>query len=137
MLLLDEVISISESSAECAWTVNAQSRWHLADHGVPAWIGIEYMAQCIAVMAGARARALGLPPPLGFLLGTREYRCDIPWFLPGQQFTVQCTELVVDDNGLGAYRCEICSQGQAIALAVLTVYRASDNGEAMLKTASL
>ncbi|MDX1718325.1 MAG: TSUP family transporter, partial [Anderseniella sp.] len=38
---------------------------------IPAYIGIETMAQCIAVHAGARARVRGFGPPLGFLLGTR------------------------------------------------------------------
>ena len=41
------------------------------DGQVPAWVGIEYMAQAIAAWAGCRARAAGKPPQLGFLLGSR------------------------------------------------------------------
>jgi predicted hotdog family 3-hydroxylacyl-ACP dehydratase len=46
--------------------------------GVPAWVGIEYMAQTIGIYSGAHQYAQGLPPRIGFLLGSQSisFNCD-------------------------------------------------------------
>jgi predicted hotdog family 3-hydroxylacyl-ACP dehydratase len=133
MLLLDEVIAVDKLSAQCAWTTPERSPWHLGGSGDPAWIGIECMAQCVAVHAGALARLQGLPPSMGVLLGTRDYQAQQAFFLPGHRYTVHCSELVLDDNGMGAYKCEIHEGATLLAGAVLTVYRAHNKMDAWLE----
>ena len=58
------------------------------------YISIETMAQCIAVHAGARAKIRGEGPPLGFLLGTRHFRCSVSHFELGRRYIAECQELV-------------------------------------------
>src|SRR5204863_4226908 len=75
--------------------------------GVPAWVGIEYMAQTIAAWAGGRARRAGREPAVGFLLGSRRYQAHRPAFACGQTVRI-CTRCeFIGDNGLGQFACRI------------------------------
>jgi predicted hotdog family 3-hydroxylacyl-ACP dehydratase len=120
MLLLDTLVDIGAEFARCEWKTGA-SPFAGADSGIPMYIGIETMAQCIAVHAGARARVRGLGPPLGFLLGTRHFRCSAPHFLPGRNYVVECQELVRDSQGMGSFACSIQLDGECMASANLAV----------------
>ena len=55
MSLLDRVLAVDEEQALAEVDVGPASLFAQAD-GVPAWVGIEYMAQTVAAWAGA-ARA--------------------------------------------------------------------------------
>ena len=68
MLLLDRIVSLNPESAVCEWHVREDDEFLVPGVGVPSYMGIEYMAQCVAVHGGACERALGFPPPQGFLL---------------------------------------------------------------------
>ena len=59
--LLDEVLHWDEDRIETALVVPADGVF-VGPDGLPAWIGIEYMAQAIAAWAGCRARSEGRPP---------------------------------------------------------------------------
>ena len=84
MVLLDQIIASDDVSLTTEVIVRPElplvrdGRW-------PAWIGIELMAQSIAAFAGLKARELGLPPKVGFLLGTRKYDIESPWFYCGEK----------------------------------------------------
>ena len=73
-LLLDQVLRWDEDSIEVALVVPASGLFNQAG-GVPAWIGIEYMAQAIAAWAGCRARRDGRPPQIGF----EAFAVEIAW----------------------------------------------------------
>jgi len=88
---------------------------------VPAYVGIEFMAQCVAVHAGARARVHGLGPPLGFLLGTRHFKAKTKHFELGASYQTTCKELIRDSSGLGSYECNIRFQDGTVAEARLVV----------------
>ncbi|MEN8162261.1 MAG: hypothetical protein ABFS41_19475, partial [Myxococcota bacterium] len=49
-----------------------------ADGGVPAWVGIEYMAQCAAAHGGLLGHARGEAPRPALFVGSRRlaFRCD-------------------------------------------------------------
>lgn len=94
--------------------------------GVGGWVGIEYMAQAIAAWAGLRARAGGGTPKVGFLLGSRRYRCTVARFLPGQTLRVEIRCAYLADNGLGQFDCRITHAAQTVAEAALTVYEPAD-----------
>jgi len=93
------------------------------DAGVPAWAGVEYMAQTIAAHAGVEARARGEPPAIGFLLGTRAYSTSVEKFPNGSKLTVTVEPELVD-GGYTAFRCTI-SIDEVVATAVVTTYRPS------------
>src|SRR5262245_54707734 len=43
--------------------------------GVPAWVGIEYMAQAASAFGGIEQVQRGEAPSIGLLIGARYYRC--------------------------------------------------------------
>ena len=122
MLFLDRLTAIGTAHAECEWEVRADFPLVVPGRGVPAYAGIEYMAQCVAVHSGARASVRGQEPPLGLLLGTRNYECEVPYFEVGGRFTAACEELVRDSQGMGSFACRIEMNGTIIAKANLAVF---------------
>ena len=121
MLLLDQLIDIGPEFILCEWKVLDSNEFIVPGSGVPAYVGVEYMAQCIAVLAGARARVRGLTPPLGFLLGTRHYLAGIQYFNVGETYRVACKELIRDAEGMGSYDCQIMLCDRSVAEGRLTV----------------
>jgi predicted hotdog family 3-hydroxylacyl-ACP dehydratase len=131
MLLLDCLIEPGPERTLCEWHVTDAAAFLVPGRGVPSYIGVEYMAQCIAVHAGARARARGLGPPLGFLLGTRHYSAHVEYFCIGHTYRAACRELIHDENGMGSYECSILLDDDVIAegrLAVLEKERGQKTG---------
>ena len=53
MSLLDDVVRCDDESIEARVRVPADGLFN-GDDGVPAWVGIEYMAQAVAAWSGAR-----------------------------------------------------------------------------------
>ncbi len=121
MLLLDTLLDCSGETTVCEWTVVQDDAFVEAGLGVPAYIGVEFMAQCVAVHAGARARVEGKGPPLGYLLGTRHFNASVSYFEIGETYRASCEELILDGNGLGSYDCKIILGDMCIANARLAV----------------
>lgn len=115
MLLMDRITGLQVDSAACEWCVREDNVFLVPDHGVPAYIGIEYMAQCIAVHGGACARADGFPPPQGLLLGTRHYRSTVPYFIEGETYEVKCRQLAANLDGMASFDCCILKDHEMIA----------------------
>jgi predicted hotdog family 3-hydroxylacyl-ACP dehydratase len=131
MLLLERIVEAGEIQTLCEWRVGDATEFLVPERGVPAYVGIEYMAQCVAVHAGIRSRIKGMGPPLGFLLGTRHFRAQVEYFLPGQTYRASCRELIHDENGIGSYQCGVLLDDDVIAegrLAVLEKERGRETG---------
>lgn len=131
MLLLERIVEADELRTLCEWHVSDAAAFIVPERGVPAYVGIEYMAQCVAVHAGVRSRLKGLGPPLGFLLGTRHFLAQVEYFLPGQTYRASCRELIRDENGMGSYECSVLLDDDVVAegrLAVLEKERGRETG---------
>jgi len=125
MRLIDRVVRWDDESIDVEVDVPAHGMF-VDPEGVPAWVGVEYMAQAIAAWAGCRARAAGRPPSIGFLLGTRRYVASQPWFPSGTTVTVHARCELIGDNGLGMFACRIVAQGEDIATANVSVFEPVD-----------
>jgi predicted hotdog family 3-hydroxylacyl-ACP dehydratase len=121
MLLLDTLVECSGGTTVCEWTVGERDSFVVSREGVPAHVGVEFMAQCVAVHAGVRARVDGLGPPLGFLLGTRHFTASVNYFGIGETYRATCRELIRDGNGMGSYECSILHGDEVVASARLAV----------------
>ncbi|MGH8377360.1 MAG: 3-hydroxylacyl-ACP dehydratase [Gammaproteobacteria bacterium] len=126
-------ILIDELRAETAQGVIAAariSRGHAffspQQRGVPSWVGIELMAQAIALHAGLLARRGNGRPRVGYLLGTRRYAPSVASFPEGSELEIRVERSYLDDSGLGAYDCSIVSNGSALASATLTVFQTEE-----------
>jgi len=122
MILLDGVERFDDDSVEALLQVPADGLLSAADGSLPAWVGVEIMAQSVAAFAGCRARQAGQPVELGFLLGTRNYQCNVESFPVGTQLRVRAMRSLQDDNGMGVFECHLDGPG-IHAEARLNVFR--------------
>ena len=125
MRLLDRVLDYDADNLVAELQVPDDGPFH-GRGGVPAHVGIEYMAQAVACWAGCMARRRGQPPPLGFLLGTRLYTAAVPVFTSGLSLCVEVHREIMGDNGLGVFACRILSDGQVLATANVSVFEPPD-----------
>ncbi|MFT4179586.1 MAG: hotdog family protein [Thermomonas sp.] len=125
MLLLDRVIAHDDDGIVTELRVPFDGPFHV-DGGVPAYVGIEYMAQAVACWAGCQARRRGAPPPIGFLLGSRRYDCTVPLFTSGMLLRVEARREIMGENGLGVFACRILSGDAALATANVSVFEPPD-----------
>ena len=109
--LVDRLVAWDEDSVAVELRVPHEGPFSHAE-GVPAWVGVEYMAQAIAAWAGCRARSAGREPSIGFLLGTRRYESRVTWFVAGALLRVEAMRELLGDNGLGMFRCRILEDGE-------------------------
>lgn len=106
MILLDRVDDWTSESAITSVTINEQSPF-VESLGVPAYVGIEYMAQAISAKAGISALMQDAPVQIGFLVGSRRYTCNVSHFPIGTKLCVEIIESLISDNGLSVYDCTI------------------------------
>ena len=123
-ILLDAVLAGDDTRLTALVTIGPGTEF-LGSRGVPAFVGIEYMAQACGAFSGFTARRAGTPPRLGFILGTRDYRATRPWFAVGARFVVS-VELIYRDDEIGVFDCMIHHETEMIAQARLTVAEPRD-----------
>lgn len=122
MVLLDAVEMFDAESIETRLEVKPSGLLNLPDGSLPAWVGIEMMAQTVAAFAGCHARQAGLPVELGFLLGTRSFQCNVEHFPAGSLLRIRAMRSLQDDNGMGVFECHLDGPG-IHAEARLNVFR--------------
>lgn len=125
MLLLSRGISVTERSACAEVDIDAHSAFLVPGRGVPSWIGVEYMGQTAALIAGFQQQRGHMEPHLGMLLGTRRYTAGAAWFEEGTTWRVTCEEVAVVGQQLATFQCEILDRSTGIqaASARLSVFR--------------
>ena len=134
MVLLDRAVAYGESSLTAEVDIRPDSVLCAAD-GVPGWVGIEYMAQAVAAHAGFKARLVGELPAVGYLLGTRSYKCSVSSFPIGTTLSVQIESLFAE-MGLGAFACTIDMNGE-VAAATINVYQPPDSGVNIIQSGKI
>jgi len=127
MILIDEVIARQPDLLVAAVEVRADSLFFRPPEGIAAHVSIEWMAQCCAAWAGAKALDEGNPVSLGFLLGTRNFRADVEWFAGGARFYVSA-QLEFLDEEMANFRCWTAARrdSEPITAAHLSVYQPRD-----------
>ena len=126
MLLLERVLAADDEAIEVEFTVPAAG-WFLDDDGgMPAWLGVELMAQAIAAHVGFEASARGRPPRPGVLLGTRVFRAGSARLAAGTRLTITARLALRDESGFAAYDCHIAGPDGAWATATVKAYQPAD-----------
>jgi predicted hotdog family 3-hydroxylacyl-ACP dehydratase len=122
MRLLDEVLDHSPERTLCRVDPRRSAQLTDRDGRVPIWVGLEYMAQCVAVHGGLAARARGEALRPGLLLGSRRLRFGAQ-NLPPRELTVEARHHR-GDRGLVAFDCEVRdpSDGRALVEGRVNVY---------------
>lgn len=119
MTLIDRLVTYDAARSVAVARITQHNAF-FDGSSVPAWVGIEYMAQTIAAHAGFAARLLGMLPAVGFILGTRAYASFVDEFAVGSQLTITVEPQVLD-AGFAAFDCAI-SIDRLVATAILRTY---------------
>ncbi|MDB4576297.1 hypothetical protein N9091_01125 [bacterium] len=129
MLLIDHVEMVSSNASKAKTIIHKNSPFFLADKGVPAWIGVEYMGQTAALIAAYQLQEGNVEPHIGLLLGTRKFVANTAWFLEGSNLLVSCNEIAVVGATLATFDCSIHDVDNDIELASarLSVFRKPRN----------
>jgi len=126
MILLDSVLNAETDRIICGLKVRPDSPFSDADGSLPAWCGVELMAQAVAAWSGWTGKQEHRAVRLGFLLGTRHYRCNVDAFPAGSELAVEAFRSFHDDNGMAMFACRIDAEG-IHAEARLTVFSPPDS----------
>lgn len=126
MLLLDELLDHGEEHVVCAVHVRGDTRFCDGVHGVPAWVGLEYMAQTMCAFSGVEEVRAGGRPSIGLLLGSRRYQSEVEWFGLGSHLVVRADLQLRDENDLVAFQCTIHDSGRLVARGDVKAYRPKD-----------
>ncbi len=125
MALLDQVLDAGDNHLTAKLTVRDDGLFSGLDHTVPAWIGIEYMAQTVAAYSGYQSKRSGQPIQIGFLLGTRHYQCSVGSFACGTRLSVHVEKVMEGANDMLVFDCRI--EGETItASAMINVFLPQD-----------
>lgn len=131
MCLLDTILDYDpEGTMVCGVKVGSWSLFHDEQGALPAFVGLEFMAQTVSAYFGMGRRLAGEPLEVGFLLGTRRMAMAVDAFSPGQELTIEARK-VYDSKGMGVFDCRILdptcsSHGEEVAALMrgnVTVYR--------------
>ncbi|HEX7935854.1 MAG TPA: hotdog family protein [Paraburkholderia sp.] len=123
MLLIDAVETFGAATLSARASVQADA-WYADAHGaMPAWIGIELMAQSIAAHIALLAMRGGGEARPGVLLGSRSYKALQPSFAGGARLRIHASELLRSEEGHGAYECTIHDGDVCCAEAVIKVFQ--------------
>jgi predicted hotdog family 3-hydroxylacyl-ACP dehydratase len=127
MSLLDEIIDYGDEWLHARVRITEKSLF-MDERGVPALVGIEYLAQTVAAYAGLQERNHGGKPKLGFLLGARKYQCSTDYFSIGDTLELHVELEMQADNGLNVFQCSLKGNNSE-ASARLNVFQPDDADE--------
>jgi predicted hotdog family 3-hydroxylacyl-ACP dehydratase len=126
MLLVDGVSACGDEALTAYATVRGDAWYADEDGAMPAWIGIELMAQGVAAHVALLAMRAGGRARPGVLLGTRSYKAHESAFARDARLTISVQEVLRSDAGHSAYECTIDHDGTRYADAVIKVYQPGD-----------
>ncbi|RTZ17717.1 3-hydroxydecanoyl-ACP dehydratase [Vibrio aquaticus] len=126
MILIDRALDIQSDSIHCQVEIGAKNPFfNQQSQTLPAYVGIEFMAQSVAAWSGYHALQKGSEPPIGFLLGSRRYSAHCDSFNNGQLLDIYA-EKMMEDNGMAVFTARIEFEQQIVASCQLNVYVPSE-----------
>ncbi|CAH6811766.1 3-hydroxydecanoyl-(acyl-carrier-protein) dehydratase, inferred for ABFAE pathway [Vibrio chagasii] len=136
MILIDRAISVEALSIHCQVDIGDHNLFFNAEsQTVPAYVGIEFMAQSVAAWSGYHALKSGTTPPIGFLLGSRRYKSLCDEFTQGQTLDIYAEQLM-EDSGMAVFTARVEHQGELVAQCQLNVYVPTEQKLQEMKTRS-
>lgn len=119
---IDAVIDNTANGITASKTITSAHPCFVAGRGVPAWAGIEIMAQAFAVHASlSHTDDTHGTPRRGMLLGTRRYRSHVAWFAEGAELIIHAARSFGHDGGMAACDCRIECDGKIVAESTIII----------------
>jgi predicted hotdog family 3-hydroxylacyl-ACP dehydratase len=120
MRLLAHVVAHTEDATTCELSAAASALFADERGDVPAWVALEWMAQCAAAHGSLSARAVGSPPLQGMLVGAKRFTLARAIFARGE--TLQVTARPTGAAGdLVTFDCEVRDEQGVVAAASISV----------------
>ncbi len=126
MLLLDRVTAFTNETLSAEYRVRGDAWYADSNARMPAWIGLELMAQTMAAHAALSAQHHGRPPQPGVLLGSRQYQAFCAAFEANTVLKVEVQQILALADGNQAYDCALWQGNELAAKAVLKVFQPPD-----------
>ncbi|HTB23017.1 MAG TPA: 3-hydroxylacyl-ACP dehydratase [bacterium] len=121
MILLTRAAGMEDEAFVAEVDISEHSPF-FEEGGVPAWIGLEYMAQTVGLFSGVEGALAGRDVLPGLLLGARTYSSGREQFFAGETLRIVARKVLQQDNGISAMECSIQDPtGMELAQAQLTV----------------
>jgi predicted hotdog family 3-hydroxylacyl-ACP dehydratase len=126
MRLIDSALEVGPDRALAELTVRADNPLFVAGKGLPAYVGLELMAQTIGLIDGMKCYLDGVPAKVGFLLGCRRYTAELNYLREGMRLVIS-VEMVFNGGEMFMFECQMAGEdGHVIATANLNVYAPRD-----------
>ena len=124
MLLIDEVCSADPDRLHARVRIHKNSMFFEDGIGVPAYVGIEYIAQAVAAYSGWRGKQAdpATPPRIGYLLGTRKMTLACDGFAAGSCLDVFVKNIFEDDQ-MGVFEGEVRTGETVLVKAQINVFQ--------------
>lgn len=126
MILIDELLDVNLENNTVTASVTVTEDKVLYDKslgGMSPLVGIEFMAQtagCYAYYKNGQK-----DPKIGYLLGSRLYKCNLDKFELGKTYVIKASQ-VFSDNELVSFDCFIYNDNVECAKATVNVYQPQD-----------
>ena len=122
MILIDTISELEPGALSSTVRISEDCPFYEAPLGVPSYVGIEYIAQTVAALAGLKAKREGGEVKIGFLLGTRRLLASQPYFTLGSELSISVSP-EFESPELSKFRGEVRDTlGQVIVRTAVTVY---------------
>jgi predicted hotdog family 3-hydroxylacyl-ACP dehydratase len=109
MCLVDCVLAIEDEAIAVQASVPASGPFVTPQTDPPGYVVIEMMAQTIGAWNGWQRLQHDQEPQIGYLLGTRRFRCDRMTLAPGTPLRIDARLMFSD----GEMACFVCTAGEA------------------------
>ena len=121
MRLLARVVAHEPEVTTCELEVAASALFADARGAVPAWLALEWMAQCCATHGGLVARSAGQPPARGLLVGAKRLALARQAFEHAEVLRVSA-RFAGAAGALASFACELRDATGVAASGVLSLY---------------
>ena len=121
MLLLDSVEQVDAEGGLARARIDPNAWYADAQGAMPAWIGLELMAQAISACRGQHLARSGQPGAGGYLVAARGFSSSVSAFPSGSELQVRVTLLEADPSGLCTFQCALLLAQNPVATATLKV----------------
>ena len=128
MVLLDRVISVSDTEAVCELDItrdSAAAPFLSEDGTLPAYFSLELISQTVGVWSGYQNQKAGRENvPLGMVLSARDLKSETAEYPLGCTLTVHI-ETLMSDGTIGSCQGEISIDGTVVSSGRVNVYQAT------------
>ncbi|MEP3486792.1 MAG: 3-hydroxylacyl-ACP dehydratase [Sneathiella sp.] len=122
MVLLDRFVAATESALEAEVHITEGSPFYCPEKGVPAYVGIEYIAQAISAYNGLLSYQNNEKIELGFLLGSRRVDLKCAYFPVGSILSI-LVNVSFNDGEMAVFDGTIILDGQAVVTGRINAYQ--------------